>query len=295
MKKTARGLVLVGVALLSLSVPLIGQGAGKPSVGSSSSSSTTPENPKPDDASTGATSVTVGFSEGDQTVTPVDPSNPNQQLKEHNGNIPGNGVQGKYANKGLALIFVTNELDFGNHPINAFSEGYYTAAPIKSVISTNPEDKPWRDNGNMIIEVSDPRGTDAGWHLRVNGQPLKWQSDDLKTNATEQSTDDFEEIKGASLEFPEGHVTSSGDINPETNDYQHTSRDATPIAVTKNDNLIGENGSAIILNAEQHHGMGMTVDAINPKNISLNIPANTAKKGVYTTTLTWNLINTPNS
>lgn len=294
MKKTARGLALMGVALLSLSVPLVGQAAGKPSVGSSSSSSTPPTSPKPDDATTGNTSVTVGFSEGNQPVTPVDPSNPNQQLGNDNSTIPGNGVDGKHDNKGLALIYVPHDFDFGSHNIDAFNQQIFSVNKLDVLEPQNNESHVWNGKGKMIIEVSDQRGTDVGWNLKVHGGQLKWDPDN---RADEQTNNDVTIIKGATLSFPKGDVTFSGDPQDKDADYHHAWRDAQPLEINSDQNILTGNAedSAPILNAEQNHGRGMTVDALDPAGIKLTIPANTARKGNYETQLTWTLNNTPNS
>jgi len=48
-----------------------------------------------------------------------------------------------------------------------------------------------------------------------------------------------------------------------------------------------------VLGAKENNGAGVTVSNLNPDNIKLNIPANTAKAETYKTTLNWTMNDTP--
>lgn len=203
---------------------------------------------------TGTTDVQAMFKEKSSPVSPVNPDDPN---KPDDSGDSGNGAQ---AGGGLSLIYVSNKLDFGSHEIDVLNPETYTAAETDSDVSGL-----W--NKKAVTEVSDVRGSNAGWTLAVAGSSL--------TGA------DGSVMQGATLQLPKGTVTNSGATN---NGAQST--EALNVL---------DGNSATVLSAAQDHGAGVTVDQIDPSSIKLTVPANSAKTQGYKTTLNWSLSDTPAS
>ncbi|MCW6147665.1 WxL domain-containing protein [Lactiplantibacillus plantarum] len=119
----------------------------------------------------------------------------------------------------------------------------------------------------MVVEVSDVRGTNAGWKLTVTGSNL------TGTDGTA--------AKGATLSLPKGDVVNSGS---EANGAVAT---ASEVA------LNGTVGSSAVLNADKGGGSGVTVSRLDPKALTLNIKANTVKAQAYSANLNWTLSDLP--
>ncbi|RRK10582.1 WxL domain-containing protein [Lactiplantibacillus garii] len=230
------------------------------------------------DTDAGSTSTGVTFTANTDTTKPVDPTDPNQPLDpepDENGGKPG---------AGLALAYAPTTIDFGTHEIDLISDHKYNANGAidgasdakgtvgKDSATTNGTFKLGSDGKNsgskVILEVSDGRGTNAGWALSVT------------------STGDIANLKGATITLPKGDVSGSG-------------TDKTS-AVTSNDVTIDAgSGSAtgttsnVVLNAAKDTGAGVTVDALDPAAITLNVAANTASAKTYSGTLNWSLSDTP--
>ncbi|KZU93604.1 extracellular protein [Lactiplantibacillus plantarum] len=216
----------------------------------------TPAAPNADSTAntTGTTDIQAMFKGNSSPVSPVNPDNPN---KPDNSGDSGNGAK---AGGGLSLIYVSNKLDFGSHEIDVLNPETYTAAETDSDLSGL-----W--NKKAVTEVSDVRGSNAGWTLSVAGSSL---------TGTDGSV-----MKGATLQLPKGTVTNSGATN-------------NGVQSTEALNVLDGN-SATVLSAAKDHGAGVTVDQIDPSNVKLTVPANTAKAQGYQTTLNWSLSDTPAS
>lgn len=173
----------------------------------------------------------------------------------------GDNNNGGKPGGGLSLIYVSNKLDFGSHEIDAINDNTYTAGEKDSATDG------LYDGKTDLIEVSDVRGTNGGWTLSVTGSTL--------------TGTDGAKIKGATLALPAGSVSNTG----------ADSNGATATAVT--DALNGS--AATVLSAKANTGAGVTMDQIQPGDIKLMIPANTAKAQAYSSTLTWSLSDTPAS
>lgn len=242
MNKLISGLLLSGALLIGAVVPTVANADTTANTG-------------------GQTTVSAGFIKNTTSVTPVDPSNPDTPS---GGGDDNNGAA---AGGDLSLIYVTNKLDFGTHQIDVLSDKTYTASQAADTNSDGDvaanTDALW--NGKAVVEVSDVRGTNAGWTLGVTGSQL--------TNGSDTLT-------GAKLALPDGSVTNSGD----------TTNGATAASTT---NVIG--ATATVLSATNGNGAGVTVDQLDPSGITLTVPANVAKAKAYTGTLTWSLSDTPAS
>lgn len=198
---------------------------------------------------TGKTEVNASFTKSDEIVNPVDPTDPsNPGEGGGNGATPGGD---------LSLIYVTSKLDFGTHEINVLDDKQYSANDSTSDVSSL-----W--NNKAVIEVSDVRGTNAGWTLSVSGNPLQGKDGSL--------------IKGASLALPQGVVSNAGESNG-------------AYSVPVSNALSGD--SATVLSSKKDSGAGVTVNQLEPNDIKLEVPANSAKAQEYTSTLNWTLSDTP--
>jgi len=207
----------------------------------------------------GSTNVTATFEKSTQVVNPVNPDKPGTT------DASGDGANGAAAGGDLSLIYVTNQLDFGSHEIDVANDQVYAAnySDAKDATKSANVSKLW--NNHAVIEVSDVRGTNAGWNLTVSGSPLK---------GVDGST-----LKGATLALPTGSLTNTG------SDSNGTAAVAVANAL--------DTSAAQVLAAGKDTGAGITVDQLDPSNIKLTVPANQAKAQGYTTSLTWNLSDTP--
>lgn len=211
------------------------------------------------DANTsGKTNVTTTFTKSTQTVTPVDPQNPDTPTD------PGNGNNGAAAGGDLSLIYVPASFDFGTSEIDVLNN------KSLDLDQTSAATTLWKSNA--VVEVSDVRGTNAGWKVNVKGDTL---------TGTDGSA-----IKGATLTLPQGTVTNSGD----------TANGATATGETVDLSTTDSTVAGVqVLGAKADNGAGVTVSNLDPSAIKLNIPANTAKAQTYTTTLNWTMDDTPAS
>ncbi|MGV0168503.1 WxL domain-containing protein [Furfurilactobacillus sp. WILCCON 0119] len=200
------------------------------------------------DVGTAHTEVTASFLPGSGPSGPVDPTNPGGGPVINPGN-PGTGATGP-----LRLNYVSNLIDFGANPISS-SNQTYTAKATSDMI-----------NGYQSAQVSDERGTTAGWALKVSGSPMK-----------APVTSDT--LTGATLTLPAGTVaTASG-----------TSNGAVATAVS---NALDSSGG-VLLGAAAGNGAGLTVDRWQPSAVQLQVMGGTAKAEAYSTDLTWTLQDAP--
>ncbi|AVK64087.1 WxL domain-containing protein [Lactobacillus sp. CBA3606] len=212
----------------------------------------------------GSTNVTATFTAGNTDVTPVDPTDPDTPSTGGDGNNGSN--TGNEGGSGLSLIYVTNKLDFGSHAIDVLNSNTYAANYTNADDTKTNADTSALWGNKAVIEVSDTRGTNNGWSLQVSGSALKSTSGDT--------------IEGGTLALPTGDVTNSGTAT----------NDAKSVAVT---NALGT--ATNVLTAAKDGGAGVTVDQLDPTNIKLTVPANTAKAEAYSTTVNWSLTDTPAS
>jgi len=235
MKKVIGSLLMSGVLLGTVVAPMI------------ANADTVTENRN------GQTSVSANFTASTSTVTPVDPTDPNKPSTD------GDGNNGATAGGGLSLIYAPKSLDFGSHEIDVLNDESYT------VDTSSASTKLWVSNA--VLEVSDVRGTNAGWSLTATGDVL---------------TDGTNPAEGATISLPTGTVTNSG-----------TAANGAKSATTPTINLNGGATGVEVLSAAKDSGAGVTVDQMTPANIKLNIAANTVKAGTYSSNINWTLSDLP--
>ncbi|ETY75124.1 WxL domain-containing protein [Lactiplantibacillus fabifermentans] len=252
-------------------------------------SSTTQTQKKPD----GSTNMVVTLQQNPDRVEPVDPAKPDQPAT----NIPGNGMDNTKPLSPLQLVFVPSSINFGKYNVDVINP--ITAHPIDTDDNTTKSAKTTSEmadtpnqtwNHKMVLEVSDARGTRAGWHLTVSGNglnattdgnPAAGKSSVSGSNANQAKT--LDTIKGAKLKLDTGKITTA------KNDV--VADRASSIVV---DDALSENESTII-NAKAGTGYGLTMDEIDRNDVTLTIPANEGRNYVYSTELDWNLSNVPDT
>ena len=248
MKKSLSSLVLAGALLLGAVAPVTANAAATPS--------------------TGKTTTTVEFSKPTAPVTPVDPNNPDKPVTTDPGKGDNGGATDPSKAGDLAFLYVSKGINFGTHQsVTTTTEAAGQSFKAESVDSQ--DFGTGTPNANLVTEVSDARGTNAGWEVSVTASDL--------------TGDNGSSITGASLQL-------NGDTTNAANKVVNTADDT----ITSNNKTLTTGGSAEMLySAAEGHGAGTTAMQIAPGNISLSsLPVN-VKAGTYTGTLNWTLGDTP--
>lgn len=207
----------------------------------------------------------VKFKANESVTTPVDPENPdpNNPVEPVDPTNP-DGKPNVGTNGPLSIDFASS-LDFGENVISTKDETYFAASQKLQ----SGEDKP------NYVQVTDNRGTEAGWTLSVkqNGQFKDSQG---------------RELTGAKITFNNGAVNT-------------VSKSAKPSTVVSSFDLTTDGTGAVqnVVGAKAGEGAGTYVyhfgDAgTKAKSITLDVPGATTKYAdEYKTTLTWTLSDTP--
>lgn len=243
MKKTtiASLITLVTVTTLALPVSVL---AAEPSLNSG-----------------GHVSFIAGSDPTDPT-DPTDPENPDPGKPDPDPN-PG-GTAGP-----LSLDFVS-QFEFNQQKISSETATYY-ANPQKWS-GGNATEKP------NFVQVTDNRGTFAGWNLRV-------KQEKQFNNGGSDLTQPGAELKGAKLTFSNAALDS---IVP--SEFAPDAPKSFVLTPGAEDTLV---------TAAQNKGMGTWVyrfgdDTNKDKSVALEVPGGTPKLATsYTTTLTWSLAALP--
>ncbi|WP_036079973.1 WxL domain-containing protein [Listeria cornellensis] len=210
------------------------------------------------------------FIQDTTTTSPLDPTNPNTPVGPVDPTNPLDPHEPGTAGP-LSINYVSN-FHFGSNVITPATTTYYAKLDKVKVTST----------GNVIdvpnfVQVTDKRGTNAGWKLTVmqNGQ-----------FTTQDGT--AKELDNAELSLVAGTPKSLTDTS-----YAPTTSVATldPVGGASSD----------IATAADKKGMGtwsiaFGEGAASETGVSLKVPIDTAKVAnvQYKTSLTWNLEDTPN-
>lgn len=176
--------------------------------------------------------------EAGDTTTPVDPIFPT---------VPPGGT----GNTGVLTLDNVTPFHFDKHKVVGGTATYSITA----------------DSAN--IQVSDRRGTGAGWKLDVTAATFKDKVDNTKV------------LKGAQVIIPQGDVVMTAG---------NTSEKPTASAVTL-EALDGEQ-SQTLFQAEKDQGMGTWVNQFDPSEVKIVVPGGNFV-GEYSSTITWTLGDTP--
>jgi len=247
MKKTLSTIVLASALLLGTVAPVAANAATV-------------------DGTSGTTKTTAAFTAPDPVKTPVDPDNPDTPstgTNEGNGATTGDG--------NLTFLYVTNALDFGSAKSVSSNTQSLDLSSLSTDKFTSAATEP---NKNFVTEISDTRGTNAGWAVSLSSTPMTNSQDaDVNTNT----------LKGATVDFNGG-----GNVTKITNEASTTGITANTVSVPT------ETATAkTIYQASADNGAGQTAFQLDPSNIKLaNVGPNT-KTGTYSGTLNWTLSDTP--
>ncbi|HGF7658428.1 TPA: WxL domain-containing protein [Enterococcus faecium] len=176
----------------------------------------------------------------DNPVGPIDPIDPDD-------NPPSNDPTGNTGD--LRIDYISN-IDFGTQTISGKTETYIAEKPASLTES----------------QVSDLRGTGAGWHLQVN-------YDTEKPGFTSED----KTLSGAELTLPSGTAKSVADNK------------ATPPATSE---VVVNDAAQNIMTATANTGLGTWADEMDTANVSLKVPSGNLV-GDYTATLVWTLSDAP--
>lgn len=183
-------------------------------------------------------------------VDPTDPGNPNppSPVDPTDPENPGTGNEGP-----LSIDYVSN-IEFGEHEITSGTQVYNA------------------QNENPFVQVSDNRGTGAGWTLSATASEFA-------------STDGSKVLKGAELSFKNGEVKTKPN---------NVSKEAVHHDVTFNNS-----DAKVLMDAGVDAGRGTWIDVFsgeagNNDKVQLKVLEGSADAGVdYTATINWELADAP--
>lgn len=190
-----------------------------------------------------------GGSESTNPVNPIDPDLP-VEVDPVDPNNPGTNNPGP-----LSIDFISN-IQFGNNKINGKDTVY-------SALNKSP-----------YVQVTDVRGTEAGWELKVAASEF---------TSTKNPKD---VLKGAELTFKNAAVKSASKGNVS---QPPTSSDVTLI----------NSDAQTIMNADENQGSGTwlstwTANSEVNENVQLKVLSGSAKANTeYTAELNWSLSDAP--
>ncbi|MCR8703944.1 WxL domain-containing protein [Weissella cibaria] len=205
----------------------------------------------------------------------VDPSNPTNPVGPDGKEDGGKGTQGP-----LSIDYVS-AFDFGQQKISSADQTYYAKA--QSYKNGSPADTA------LFAQVTDNRGTGAGWTLTVQqAKQLNNGSSDLKgaqismadlNAATQKDSEAGAALAGQNITLIPGEGAQT--VMSATNG---AGQGTWVTRMGDTDNLISETGTA-------NDGSNRKVD----KSVSLFVPGTSNKVAAakYSTNLTWTLTDTP--
>ncbi|MGX6427577.1 WxL domain-containing protein [Levilactobacillus yonginensis] len=253
MKKSLSSLVLAGALLLGAVAPVTANAAA-----------VSP------DTTNGKTTTAVSITKPAPQTNTVDPTDPSKPID--NPDNPGGSSNHGGATVGgdLTFLYVSDAIDFGSHASTTnTADAAKVSIPAEKITSQAFNGS--TANPDLVSEVADTRGTDAGWRVSVNATQLSTKSGDV--------------IKGAKLLINASQAT----IN---NSAETVSKDKADIDGS-NAIVPTDQSSQVLYTAQADHGAGATAMSLSSGNISLSsLPAN-IKTGDYSGILNWTLNDTP--
>lgn len=222
------------------------------------------------DGGTVTTNGVISFESSTDPVDPVDPTNPDDPIKPIDPTKPEDdpGTEGP-----LSIDYASSFI-FGSQKITSTDQVYYAEPQSYHKVDASGKVIGETLKGPNYVQVSDNRGTESGWTLKV------------KQNGQFKAKNKGSELTGAVLTLKNGNVVTK-------------SASAKPTA-TSEVNLNVEGEEVDLLKADSGAGAGTylldwgTDEATGAKSIALSVPGKTTKyKDTYTTTLTWTLSDVP--
>lgn len=211
------------------------------------------------DSSRYTSNAKVTFEASTDTTDPINPDNPDNQNPAAPENPDGTDPQAPTA--GPLSIDFASSLDFGTQKIST-TDAIYNAAAQKYSNGTT---------GTNYVQVTDNRGTDAGWNLSVK--------------QVAQFNDGTNALDGAALLFTNGNLVTNG-------------KGATPSLFSNKFALVPGTATSIV-DAAAGQGQGTWAErfgdtATADSSIQLSVPGSTTKRAnQYTSTLEWTLAQAP--
>ncbi|EKZ0410428.1 WxL domain-containing protein [Enterococcus faecalis] len=196
-------------------------------------------------------------------VDPTDPTNPVDPIDPTDPEGPNPGTNGPLS------IDYASSLDFGVQKITSKDQTYFAATQKYKTVGATDEVK----EGPNYVQVTDNRGTEAGWSLKVK------QEGQFKSTSGK-------ELTGAAITFKNGNVVTASDSGKPTG----------PATITLN----SDGSQSDVMSAAKGNGAGTYLfnwgtDATTAaKSIELTVPGSTTKYAEkYATKLTWTLTDAP--
>lgn len=200
----------------------------------------------------------VEFEENTDTTNPVDPTDPTKPVEPEEGEGNENGTPGPLS------IDYASHFDFGKIKKTGNAATY-----IANPVTVTPEGEEAKQVA-PYVQVTDNRGTNAGWTLSVSQRE---QLTNVDTNA---------ELEGAEITLDEGIITGTADTE----------------GLSSNQMTLVPNGEkATVVGATDGTKGGTVVNAFGTAEdvgVSLDIVAGTKiDDGEYKATIDWTLEDTP--
>lgn len=199
----------------------------------------------------------VIFKVDDGKTQPVDPTNPDDEVKPDE---PGESTNGP-----LSIDHVSN-LHFGEQLISAKAKTYYAS------LEKLKKDEEAKEVPNYV-QVTDKRGSNEGWYLSVKQDKQFSTSEDV-------------ELKGAVLTLSNTQAKTTAD-----------NKSKAPKAFSEVSLVPGGDGLPVLrANKDEGMGLWVGSfgnETTGKSSVSLQVPGESAKQAAkYSTTLTWMLSNT---
>jgi hypothetical protein len=197
---------------------------------------------------------------------PTDPTNPVKPIDPTDPDGPNPGTNGPLS------IDYASSLDFGVQKITSKNETYYAAPQKYQALDAQGNPDTEVKEGPNYVQVTDNRGTEAGWTLKVN-QKGQFTSTSGK------------ELTGSVITFKNGSVVTASDSGEPTGPATFA---LDPSGVQSD-----------VMAAAAGNGAGTYLftwgDADNAaESIELNVPGSTTKYAEkYSTQLNWTLTDVP--
>ena len=202
---------------------------------------------------------TISYTIDDSIVGPVDPLDPTKPIKPTDPETPE-------PTAGPLSIDYVSSLRFGEQKTTGSDMTYH--AQLDHVIDNESGEEVDRPN---FVQITDKRGSNAGWHLSVT------QDEQFKSGT--------DVLEGAALTLDKGTLSTPNDgVAP----FANQAITLTPGAASD------------VMDAKEDQGTGTWVDRFGndeeegQESVSLFVPGKTKKvQGEYKTTLTWALTDAP--
>lgn len=208
----------------------------------------------------------VEFVPDTDPTDPVDPTDPTDPIDPTDPEGPNPGTNGPLS------IDYASSLDFGVQKITSKDQIYFAASQKYRAFDEEGNPSTEVKEGPNYVQVTDNRGTEAGWSLKVN-QEGQFMSISGK------------ELTGATISFKKGSVVTASDsgkpVGPETIVLNADGSQSDVMAAS-----VG-NGAGTYL-----YTWGTAATA--GESIELSVPGSTTKYAEkYSTKLTWTLTDVP--